>query len=160
MFRSAAPENFCHLISHKDQSRLTVDDAYQLFFTERQIEMDRKTDSIHAVSDEQDTAAQAAQDPDMAAFRPQQKQQPHSSQQNFKNRGNQSRGQGFSKGNFNNRQTNPTQGGSNTARNGKLCIYCKILNNTQQECQKHMRDNKPCVDSKGQLFWAKNQLFI
>jgi hypothetical protein len=145
MFGATAPKNNCRLISHKDQSRLTVDDAYQIFFTKHLVEIDKKTAPIHAVSEEQDTASQDRR----AAFWPQQKQQPCNSQQNFNNGGNRSRGQGFSRGNFNNRQSNPTQVGSNTARNGKFCIYCKILSNTQQECRKPIRDNKPCVNKKG-----------
>ncbi len=33
VFKAAAPENVCKLLSHKGQTRLTVDDAYQTFFT-------------------------------------------------------------------------------------------------------------------------------
>ncbi len=33
MFWAAAPENVRRLILHKDQSGLTLDDAYQIFFT-------------------------------------------------------------------------------------------------------------------------------
>jgi len=58
------------------------------------------------------------------------------------------------KGNFNNRQEMQNRG-SNASRNGKFCIYCKILNHTQQECRKRIRDNNPCIDNKGQLFWPK-----
>jgi len=39
------------------------------------------------------------------------------------------------------------------ARNGKFCIYCKILNHTQEECRKRINDKKPCVNGKGQLYW-------
>jgi hypothetical protein len=34
MFKAAAPENVRRLFSHKDQTRLTVDDAYKDFFTD------------------------------------------------------------------------------------------------------------------------------
>jgi hypothetical protein len=33
MFRAAAPENVPQLILHKDQTRLTAEDAYDLFFS-------------------------------------------------------------------------------------------------------------------------------
>jgi hypothetical protein len=45
--------------------------------------------------------------------------------------------------------------GSNNSRNGKFCVYCKILNNTQEECRKRMNENKPWVNNKGQLYWPK-----
>jgi hypothetical protein len=42
MFKAAAPENVCWLLSHKDQSRLTVEEAYKVFFTDHRMEMDKK----------------------------------------------------------------------------------------------------------------------
>jgi hypothetical protein len=42
MFRAAALENVRCLISHKDQSRLAVDNAYQIFLTEHHVEMDKR----------------------------------------------------------------------------------------------------------------------
>jgi hypothetical protein len=153
VFKAAAPENVHKLLSHKDQTRLTVDDAYQTFFTEHRVEQDKRqsTISVHAVEENQDQDA-PIQDPNVAAFRPQQ-QQFRSQQSGYNNCGNHSRGQGSYKGNSNNR---PAQNqGSNATRNGKFCVYCKILNHTQEECRKQMKDNKPCVNGKGQLYWPK-----
>jgi hypothetical protein len=97
--------------------------------------------SVHTIAEEQEAATQ---DQEIAAFRPQQKQQSWAPQQNFNNRGNHSRGQGFSRSNFNNCQ-NSNQPRSNAAWNSKFCVYCKILNHTQEECHKCIQDNKPCV---------------
>jgi hypothetical protein len=138
IFRASVPENVCRLISHKDQTRLTMDEAYQILYTEDCVEMDKRTSIkstlIHAVSEEQNSVTQ---DPEVAAFRLQQRQQkPHNNQQNFNNCGNRSRGHDFSRGNFNNRPSNQNQGGSNASRNGKFCVYCKIMNHAQQECRK------------------------
>jgi hypothetical protein len=83
-FKAAAPENVRRLLSHKDQTRLTLEDA-----------------PIQAVTDEKEAANL---DQDIAAFRQQQKQQTQAPQQNFNNWGNRSRGQGFSRPNFNNHQ--------------------------------------------------------
>jgi len=44
---------------------------------------------------------------------------------------------------------------SNASRNGKFCVYGKIMNHTQEECRKRINDNKPCVTSKGQIYWPK-----
>ncbi len=41
VFKAAAPENVHKLSSHKDQTRLTVDDAYQTFFTEHRVKQDK-----------------------------------------------------------------------------------------------------------------------
>jgi hypothetical protein len=52
MFKAAAPENVRWLLSHKDQTRLTVVDAYKVFITDHRLEMDKKASLIHAVSEE------------------------------------------------------------------------------------------------------------
>jgi len=52
MFKAAAPENVRQLLSHKDQTRLTVEDAYKVFITDHRLEMDKKASLIHAVSEE------------------------------------------------------------------------------------------------------------
>jgi hypothetical protein len=102
-----------------------------------------------------DQDATGPQDPNVAAFRPQQQQQQYRPQQSgYNNRANRSRGQSSYRGNSNRSAQNQSQG-SNVARNGKFCIYCKILNHTQEECQKRIKDNKPCVNGKGQLYWPK-----
>jgi len=41
VFKAAAPENVHKLLSHKDQTRLTIDNAYQTFFTEDRVEQDK-----------------------------------------------------------------------------------------------------------------------
>jgi wobble nucleotide-excising tRNase len=45
--------------------------------------------------------------------------------------------------------------GNNSNRNGQTCIFCKMQNHRQEECQKRIKANKPCLDSKGFSFWPK-----
>jgi hypothetical protein len=45
---AAAMENVQCLISHKDQTILTVDEAYNLFYTEARMEVEWK---LHAISE-------------------------------------------------------------------------------------------------------------
>jgi hypothetical protein len=123
VFKAAAPENVCKLLSHKDQTRLTVDDAYQTFFTEHRVEQDKRQATainVHAVEDNQGHDAPYT-DPNVAAFHPQQPQQQQrfhqQQQQGYNNHGNRSRGQNNYRGN-NNRQSTQNQG-SNASRNGK-----------------------------------------
>jgi hypothetical protein len=107
------------------------------------------------VESNQDQDAPGHQDPNVSAFLPQPQQQQYRAQQSgFNNRGNHSRGQSSYRGNSNRSMQNQGQG-SNAARNGKFCIYCKILNHTQEECRMRIKDNKPCVNGKGQLYWPK-----
>jgi hypothetical protein len=157
IFKAAAPENVRKLLLHKDQTRLTVDEAYQTFFTEHRVEQDKRQPTaltIHAIEDHQGPET-TNMDPNVAAFRPQRPpQQQFRQQQHNNNRGNRSRGQNNYRGNNNNNRSSQNQG-NNASRNGKFCIYCKILNHTQEECRKRISDKKPCVNSKGQLYWPK-----
>ncbi len=109
--------------------------------------------NVHAVEDNLDHDATNT-DPNVTAFRPQrpQQQQQFRQQQQYNNLGNRSRGQASYRGNNNRSSQNQ---GSNASRNGKFCIYCKILNHTQEECRKRINDKKPCVNGKGQLYWPK-----
>jgi hypothetical protein len=54
-----------------------VDDAYQIFFTKHYAETDKRITTVHAVTDNRVTPA----DPEVTAFRPQQKKQPQNNQQ-------------------------------------------------------------------------------
>jgi hypothetical protein len=90
MFKVAAPENVLRLLSHKDQSRLTVEEAYKIYFTDHRLEMDKKSTSVHAINEESDNGQ--ADQQDVAAFRLQQRQQNRGFQSNS-NRGNCFRGQ-------------------------------------------------------------------
>jgi hypothetical protein len=77
VFKAAAPENVRKLLSHNDQTRLTVDDAYQTFFTEHRVEQDKRQPSainVHTVEENIDQEATNS-DPNVAAFRPQRPQQ-------------------------------------------------------------------------------------
>jgi hypothetical protein len=60
VFQAAAPENIPKVLSHKDQTCLTVDDAYQTFFTEHRVESDKKQtmiNEVNSVNDDQDNSA-------------------------------------------------------------------------------------------------------
>jgi hypothetical protein len=156
VFWAAAPESVCKLLSHKDQTCLTVKDAYQTF-TDHRVETERKEKAmINAINEKEDNTTM---DQDVAAFRPQQRQQQqqqHYPQQNSSYKGNQQRGKQNNK-NYYPKKTNPsnTQGNSGNSGNGKFCSDCKILNHSQEECRKRMRDNKPCVTNQGKLYWPK-----
>jgi hypothetical protein len=90
MFKVAAPGNVRRLLSHKDSSTLTVEEAYKVYFTDHRLEMDKKSSSVHAVNEEADNSQ--AEQQDVAAFRPQQRQQNHGFQSNPNRGNNRSRG--------------------------------------------------------------------
>jgi hypothetical protein len=155
VFRAAAQESVRKLLSRKDQTCLTVDDAYQTFFTDHRVKTDKKERSmINAVNNEDETNNQ---DQEVAAFKPQpRQQQQHYPQQNSNYKGNQQRGKQNTKNSYPKKSNNSTtQGNSGNSGNGKFCSFCKILNHSQEECRKRMRDNKPCVTNQGKLYWPK-----
>jgi hypothetical protein len=83
VFKAAPPENVRKLLSHKDQTRLTVDYAYQTFFTEHRVEQDKRQPTainVHAIEDNLDQEATNT-DQNVAAFRP---QRPQQQQQQFR----------------------------------------------------------------------------
>jgi len=138
MFKAAAPENVRRQLSHKDQTRLTVEDAYKIYFTDHRLEMDKESIPVHAVAKDSDNGQNDQQE--VTVFRPQQRQQNRGPQSNFNNWGNNcSRGQNY-RSNFNGNNcqnySHSNQPKSNASRNGKFCIYCKIMNHTQEECRK------------------------
>jgi hypothetical protein len=157
VFGAAALENVCKLLSHKDQTHLTVDNAYQTFFTEHRVESDKKqTMAVNVVNSFDDDQDNSVQDQDVAAFRPQQQRSQQRNKQQASNyRENQSTGQFNNKPSFPKSKLAAQHQGSNHSKNGKFCAYCKILNHSQEECRKIIRDNKLCMNNKGQLYWPK-----
>jgi hypothetical protein len=93
MFKVAAPENVRQLLSHKDQTRLTVEEAYKIYFSDHRLEMNKKSTPVHAVTEEPDNGHNDQQD--VAAFRPQQRQQNRGPQSNFNRGNNRPRGQNY-----------------------------------------------------------------
>jgi hypothetical protein len=157
VFRAAAPENVRKLLSHKDQTRMTVDDAYGTFFTDHRVETDKKERAmVNAINEEEESGHNNAEQ-DVAAFRPQQRQQQqrYGQQQNSNYRSNQGQQQkGKQNKNSYPKKTNNNNPQGNSG-NGKFCAYCKILNHSQEECRKRIRENKPCVTNQGKLYWPK-----
>ncbi len=145
-------QNVCRLISHKDQTRITIDEAY-IFYTEARVAGDKRisviTEDVQPPQSEQEIAAfqQLTKPPQRQGG-----QQGNGRQSRY--RRNKSQGNNFQqKNNSTNRQNSVP--GSNNACNGKFCIYCKIMGHVQQECSKRIRENKPWVDSNGCTFWPK-----
>jgi len=158
VFRVAAPESVQKLLSHKDQTHMTVDNAYQTFFTDHRVETDKKERAMVNPINEEEETANSSTEQEVTAFRPQQcqqQQQRYTQQQNSSYRGNQNqqRGKQNNKNSYP-KKSNPTNSQGNSG-NGKFCCYCKILNHSQEECRKRMRDNKPCVTNQGKLYWPK-----
>jgi hypothetical protein len=70
VFRAAAPENVRKLLSHKDQTRMTVDDAYDTFFTDHRVENDKKERAMVNVIDDEQESGSASTEQDITAIRP------------------------------------------------------------------------------------------
>jgi hypothetical protein len=99
MLNAAAPENIRRLLSHNDQTRLTMEDAYKVYFTDHRMEMDKKPNTMNVVNEESDNIQSSQQD--IAAFRPQQKTQTRAFQPKSNRGNNRLRGQN-NRSNYNN----------------------------------------------------------
>ena len=110
-------------------------------------------------SNNEEDSSNNATEQDIAAFRPQQRQQQqrygpqHNS--NYRNNQNQQQKGKQYKSSYPKKQHYNPQSNSGNSGNGKFCAYYKILNHSQEECRKRMRDNKPCVNNQGKLYWPK-----
>jgi hypothetical protein len=51
--------------------------------------------------------------------------------------------------------TNNSSPGNNSNRNKTTCIFCKKLGHRQEDCQKRINANQPCLDSSGKTFLPK-----
>jgi hypothetical protein len=133
VFLVAAPESVRKLLSHKDQTRFTVKDAYQTFFTDHRVETDKKEHKMNVINvinkDKQDNTPQ---DQEVTVFRPQQQHpQQRFQQQNSGYKNNQQKGKSNNKGSFQ-KAKQTSQPSSGTLGNGKFSGYCKILNHMQE----------------------------
>jgi hypothetical protein len=151
MFKAVAPENARRLLSHKDQTRHAVKNAYKVFFTDHRL---RGTKRHHR-------------------FMPYQKIRSSQIWNNNKMSQLSDLSKGNKTGNHRISTTGATtvpedkvtdQTSTTTARTPTspspthlemVNIYCKILNHAQEECCKRINDNKPCVTNKEQLYWPK-----
>jgi hypothetical protein len=157
VFWAAALKSIRKLLSHMDQTRLTVDHVYQTFFTDHRVKTDKKERAmVNAINEETSTTT----DQDVAAFRPQQRQQqqqryPQQQNSGYKGNQNQQRGKQNNKNSYP-KKSNPSNSQGNSG-NGKFCCYCKILNHSQEECRKRMRQQTLCHQS-GKTLLAEDQL--
>ncbi len=118
----------------------------RLIFFDHRMEIDKKPNTLNAVNEESNNIQSNKQD--VAAFRPQKKTrafQPNSNRGNNRSRGQNNRSN-YNNGNRQNYQNynQSNQPKSNNSGNGKFCAYCQILNHSQEDCRKRIKDNKPC----------------
>jgi hypothetical protein len=96
VFCAAAPKYARRLLSNKDQARLTVDDAYRVFFTEHRVKADKKDYAVHSINEEQSSSMT---EPEITAFRPQNRPQPRSGQPNYNSQKTSNRNCGWNQNN-------------------------------------------------------------
>jgi hypothetical protein len=144
LFRASLPGDLRKAVAQHDQTTIMLDDMYQVA-TDTQRESGAKTSkTVSAIQDNSQSEVEDDEkvEDEVTAFQSRRNNR-------FQNRNrNQYQGSGqrskYNSGNGNNRN-----------RNGKHCFYCKIQNHTQEECQKRIKDNKPCKDKQGRAYWPK-----
>jgi hypothetical protein len=149
MFWAATPENVRQLISHKDQTRLTILDANKVFNTEARVQANKK---LTAITEDTNTSQT---DLEVAAFKqqPRPQQQCQGGQQNYHGNRNQAQ-------NSNCRQNfgycrQSTKLYSQIQQCSQRQILHLMQNDWSNSAPKQIRDNKPCVDTNGRTFWLK-----
>jgi hypothetical protein len=83
VFKAAAPENIHKLLSHMDQTHLTVNDAYQTFFTKLRVENDKRQSPLNTIH-----AVESSPQQNMQNQEQEQRQQSRSQPVGFNNHGN------------------------------------------------------------------------
>jgi hypothetical protein len=108
VFRAATPENIRKLLTHRDQTRLTVEDTYQTFFTDHRVETDKKENRMNMVNViNEDDHDKSSQEQEVTAFRPQQQRpQQQYQQQNSGYKTNQQKGKSKNNKNSYQKKTN------------------------------------------------------
>jgi hypothetical protein len=49
--------------------------------------------------------------------------------------------------------------GNNANPNDKHCYYCKLQGHRQEECRKKIKENKPCCNTQGRLYWPSSGVY-
>jgi hypothetical protein len=145
LFRASLPGDLRKAMAQHDQNTITLDDMYQVA-TDTQRESGTKASK--PISAIQDDSRSEAEDDDEAEDKVTAIQNKLNNWFQNQNR-NQSQGPGQHSNRYN------SGNGNNRNRNGKYCFYCKIQNHPQEECQKRIKDNKPCKDKQGRAYWPK-----
>ena len=154
-FRAALLPELRRVINLQPIETLDLDTAVRLATIElRSREESKGSSKIQAVQqDEQDDNVEAITQNRQKRFTP----------SNQQNRGQQNRQNYRPQNNYrpNNQQQwrsgpNSNSGpGNNSNRNKTTCIFCKKLGDRQEDCQKRINANQPCLDTSGKTFWPK-----
>jgi hypothetical protein len=150
LFKAALTPELRSVVAQQEQETITIKRMYQVA-TMAQRELKGKGPALVNKLREEENPAEEEND-DVAAFN-RRGTRPKNNQTGGQNRGNFSSGRGGYQSGFNRGGT--TGYGNNGNRNGKYCYFCKIQGHRQEECQKRMRENKPCQDAQGRSYWPK-----
>jgi hypothetical protein len=130
LFRASLPGDLRKAVAQHNQTTIMLDDMYQ-------VATDAQRESVSAIQDDsqsEDEDDEEVED-EVAAF------------QNKRN--NRFQGKNQNQPHGSGQRSNRYNPGSGNNQNRKYCFYCKIKNHTQEECQKRIKDNKPCKDKQG-----------
>jgi hypothetical protein len=142
LFRAALPGYLRKAVTQHNQNTITLDDMYQVATDTQRESRTKATQPVTAVNKDSHSEAKD-EEVEVTAFQNGWNNQ-FQNKAKRQNQGAPQCGNRFNSG-----------AGNNTNRNGKYCFYCKIQNHTQEECQKIIRENKPCKDKQGRAYWPK-----
>jgi hypothetical protein len=154
LFKAALTPELWAVVAQQDQEQMTVKKMYMHATTAQREGKTKPPAAVNEISEDDGTTDAADEENDVAAFnrrgaRPKQNQLGGQSQRGFNSgRGGYQSGAGPSRG-------GNSSGGSNSNWNGKFCYFCQIQGHRQEECQKRIKENKPCRDAQGRNYWPR-----
>jgi len=151
LFKPALTPELRSVVAQQEQETITIKRMYQVATT-AQRELKGKSPALVNEIREEEVTAKSETD-DITAFN-RRGARPKSNQSGRQNRGSYNSGRGgYQTGSGGQGGNSGT--GSNSNRNGKYCYFCKIQGHRQEECQKQIKENKPCQDAQGRYYWPK-----
>ncbi len=151
LFKAALTPELRSVVAQQEQETITIKRMYQVATTAQRDLKGKSPALVNEIREEEQTA-EGGND-DVAAFN-RRGARPRTNQAGRQSRGNYNSGRGgYQAGSG--RGASHSGSGNNNNRNGKYCYFCKIQGHRQEECQKRMKENKPCRDSQGRYYWPK-----
>jgi hypothetical protein len=154
LFKAVLTPELRSVVAQQEQETITIKKMYQVATTAQRELKGKSLASVNEIREEEVPAE--AEDDDVTAFnrrgaRPKTNQY----QSGGQSRGGYSSGRGGYQAGSGTRRGGNSGNGNNGNRNGKFCYFCKIQGHRQEECQKRIKENKPCRDAQGRYYWPK-----
>ncbi len=156
LFKAALTPELRAVVAQQDQEQMTVKKMYMHATMAQREGKTKPPAEVNKISEDDGTVDAVDDENDVAAFnrrgaRPKMNQYQSSGQ----SRGGYTSGRGGYQSGSGARQGGNSNSRINNNSNWKFCYFCKIQGHRQEECQKQIKENKPCHDAQGRTYWPR-----